>query len=148
MQYNHLSKTIAAMCLVVLFSTTGFSQCNNFVKKKCMPNILPFMHNGQTNTATLAAGQSSEMKLTFYSGQGYRILVCAQSVLGTVAFKIMDLSHKVVFDSKENDNPDFWDFKVKSTQQFIVQVAVPPSDSYGSVPPSGCVSVLVGFKKD
>jgi hypothetical protein len=60
----------------------------------------------------------------------------------------MDASHKLLYDSKLNDYPDFWDFKARSTQQLIVQVTAPPSTSTSSVVPSGCVSVMVGFKKD
>jgi hypothetical protein len=149
MKNNYFLKPITALCIVTLLSSTvGIAQCNSFVKKQCMPKIQPFTNNGQMNTSTLSSGQSSSLNMTFYSGQDYRILVCSQEVLGTVTFKILDMSHKVVFDSKENDSPDFWDFKVKSTQQFIVEVSVPPSDSPNSIPPSGCVSVMVGFKKD
>lgn len=100
------------------------------------------------NSTTLSAGQSTELSMTFSSGQAYRILVCSQEILGDVTFKVMDLSHKVVFDSKDNNYPDFWDFKVKNTQQFIVHVDTPKSNSPSSILPSGCVSILVGFKKD
>jgi hypothetical protein len=124
------------------------AQCNTFIKKKCMPKILPFTHNGQMNSSTLMAGQSSEMNLTFYAGQAYRILVCSEPILGEVSFKVYDKAKKVVFDSKQNNDPDFWDFKVKNTEQFVVQVEVPKSNSASTVPPSGCVSVMVGFKKD
>lgn len=113
-----------------------------------MPKIKPFTSNGQMNTSTLSSGQSASMNLTFYSGQAYRILVCAQEVLGDVSFKVLDVNHKVIFDSQQNNAPDFWDFKVKNTQQLTVEVSVPPSESTSSVLPSGCVSVMVGFKKD
>ena len=145
---KYYSKALVAICICALPLTPAPAQCNAFVKKKCMPKIQPFTNNGQMNTSTLTSGQSSSLNMTFYSGQDYRILVCSQEVLGTVTFKILDMSKKVIFDSKENDSPDFWDFKVKSTQQFTVEVSVPPSDSPSSVAPSGCVSVMVGFKKD
>jgi hypothetical protein len=99
------------------------------------------------NVSTLAAGQSSDISLTFYSGQAYRILVCSEEILGDVTFQVMDMTKKIVFDSRNNNYPDFWDFKVKNTQQFIVHVQTPPSNSSSSIPPSGCVSILVGFKK-
>jgi hypothetical protein len=60
----------------------------------------------------------------------------------------MDASRKVIFDSKEHSYADFWDFKVKNTQQLIVEVTAPPAELRTSIVPSGCVSVLVGFKKD
>lgn len=141
-------KTIIALSLFVFPSSFLLAQCNTFVKKKCMPKIQPFIDNGQMNTSTLSAGQTSKMSLTFFSGQAYRILVCSEKVLGTVSFKILDKTKKIVFDSKENDDPDFWDFKVKSTQEFTLELTVPPSESTSSATPSGCVSVMVGFKKD
>ncbi len=112
-----------------------------------MPKISPFTQNGQMNTSTLSSGQKTSLNLTFYSGQDYRILVCAQEQLGDVTFKILDMQRKVVFDSQKNDYPDFWDFKVKNTQQFIVEVQVPESESTSSVLTTGCVSIMVGFKK-
>jgi hypothetical protein len=148
MKHTYTSKAVVFSLMMALPCASAISQCTNFVKKKCMPKIQPFTHNGQMNTSTLSAGQSSEYTLTFYAGQAYRILVCSEPVLGDVSFRVLDQSHKVVFDSKDNDFPDFWDFKVKNTQQFIVQVDIPRSASSGSTPPSGCVSVLVGFKKD
>ncbi len=112
-----------------------------------MPNIQPFTQNGQMNSSILSSGQSTELKLAFSSGQDYRILVCSEEILGEVTFRVKDNAGKIIFDSKDNDYPNFWDFKVKSTQQFTVVVTVPVSDSPSSVPPSGCVSIIVGFKK-
>jgi hypothetical protein len=149
MKKNYFFKAIITLCSMAFFSTTLTAQCNSttFIKKKCLPNIQPFIQSGQVNTIKLSSGQSTEMKLTFSSGQDYRILVCSESALGDVAFRVKDMSKKIIFDSRDNDYPDFWDFKVQSTQQFIVEVTAPVSDSPGSVPPSGCVSIIVGFKK-
>jgi hypothetical protein len=147
MKHNRISG-IVLFILMLAMPFGLLSQCNTFVKKKCMPKILPFTHNGQMNVTTLAAGQNTEVNLTFYSGQSYRILVGSEEILGEVTFKVMDMTRKVVFDSKDHNYPDFWDFKVKNTEQFIVHVDVPSSASSSSIPPSGCVSVLVGFKKD
>lgn len=139
---------IIAFFALMSASLTSIAQCNSYIKKKCLPNLLPFTHNGQMSTTTVTAGQSAEVNLTFYSGQDYRIYICAQEILGECSFKVMDQSRKVVFDSENHGNPDFWDFKVKSTQQFIVEVKTPVSESTNSIIPSGCVTVLVGFKKD
>ncbi|HEX8515336.1 MAG TPA: hypothetical protein VF868_03995 [Bacteroidia bacterium] len=149
MKQNLFSRVLVSSLIVA--SVIPFSldaQCDKFVKKKCMPKILPFTHNGQFNGSTMAAGKNAEFNMTFSAGQAYRILVCAEPVLGDVAFKVLDQSRKVLYDSKQNDYTDFWDFKMKNTQQLIVQVDVPASASSSSTPPSGCVSVMVGFKKD
>ena len=147
MKYIYSLKAFLALCSIALATATVSAQCATFVKKKCMPKISPFTQNGQMNTSTLSSGQKTSLNLTFYAGQDYRILVCAQEQLGDVTFKILDMQGKVVFDSPQNDSPDFWDFKVKNTQQFIVEVQVPESESTSSVLPSGCVSIVVGFKK-
>ncbi len=111
-----------------------------------MSKVVPFTNNGQVNTNTLAAGQTVSLNLSFYAGQDYRIIVCSEEILGEVTFKIIDKSKKVVFDSAQNDYPDFWDFKAKSTQPLTVEVTAPPSQSTSSIVPSGCLSVIVGFK--
>ncbi|MBA3707015.1 MAG: hypothetical protein H0W84_14260, partial [Bacteroidetes bacterium] len=120
MKKKYWLQIIIAFCSI--FSTAGVAQCNSstFVKKKCLPNIQPFTLSGQVNTNKLSSGQKTELKITFSSGQDYRILVCAEELLGQVTFRVRDMAKKIIFDSKDNDSPDFWDFKVKSTQQFIV----------------------------
>ena len=132
--------------LMLSLPKTITAQCNAFVKKKCMYKVVPFTSNGQVNTSTLEAGKTLSLNLSFYAGKDYRIIVCSEEILGDVTFKIIDKSKRVVFDSAENDHPDFWDFKAKSTQPLTVEVTSPPSQSTSSVIPSGCLSILVGFK--
>jgi hypothetical protein len=147
MKHNLLSKTLLVSSVLAISSAFAFAQCNVFVKKKCMFKVQPFTQNGQMNTSNLQAGKTMEVNLTVNAGQDYRILVCSEEILGEVSFKVMDMSRKLIFDSKTNDFPDFWDFKAKSTQQLIVEVNAPASTSSSSVLPTGCVSVMVGFKK-
>lgn len=147
MKQTYFLKAIVAISIVAFSTLAANAQCSTFLKKKCMPKIQPFQLNGQVNTSTLSSGQKTSLNLTFYSGQDYRIVVCGQPQLGDLSFKVMDTNKKVVFDSQKNDSPDFWDFKVKNTQQFIVEVQVPESESTSSVLPTGCVSIMVGFKK-
>jgi hypothetical protein len=141
--------------LIVLLMLSGilniplnsYSQCKGFVKKTCMPKLAPFIFNGQMNTTTLLAGDNAEVGLTFYAGQTYRVIICAQEVLGTLRFKLKDASGKVLFDNAAHDDTDFWDFKAETTQNLVVEVTVPKSDATNKIIPSGCVSVLVGFKQ-
>lgn len=111
-----------------------------------MYKIVPFTSNGQVNSNSIQAGQTISLNLSFSAGQDYRIIVCSEEILGEVTFKVLDKSKKVVFDSAQNDHPDFWDFKAKSSQPLTVEVTAPPSQSTSSVLPSGCLSILVGFK--
>ena len=132
---------------IINIPMNGYAQCKGFVKKTCLPKLNPFVFNGQMNTTTMLAGDNAEMALTFYSGQTYRVIICAQEVLGTVRFKLKDASGNLVFDSSAHDDTDFWDFKAETTQQLTVEVIVPKSDAANKIVPEGCVSVLVGFKQ-
>jgi len=127
--------------------STAVAQCNGFTKKKCIPMLAPYIHNGQLNSTTLMPGENAELLMSFYSGQEYRLLIAGQEILGTIQFKVMDSDHKVLFDNKEHNGAKFWDFNVKSTQQLIVEVIVPEQKVDNSLAQSGCVAVLVGFKK-
>lgn len=142
-------KYVYTLCSFILFSAVPFinlAQCNAFIKKKCMYKIVPFTSNGQVNSNTIQAGQTISLNLSFSAGQDYRIVVCSEEILGEVTFKVLDRSKKVVFDSAQNNFPDFWDFKAKSSQPLTVEVTAAPSQSTSSVLPSGCLSILVGFK--
>lgn len=122
------------------------SQCSKtWVRKKCVPKVSPFIHNGQMNSSVLKEGEKTESVMTFYSGQDYRILVCAEETLEEVSFVVSDMTGKVLFDSKAHNNTDFWDFKVKTTTEMRVEVFAGKHEN-GTGSASGCVSVLVGFK--
>lgn len=141
-------KTICVLfSLTFFFSFSEDKQCKGFVKKKCMSKLSPFISNGQMNIKTLSSGERVEMPITFYSGQSYRILVCAQENFGNVQFKLKDADNTVLFNSKKQDETDFWDFNVASTQQLTVEVTVPSDSTENKIVSSGCVAILVGFKK-
>ena len=136
-------KQVIAAVSLLLFFIHGYGQCKTFIKKQCLPNLAPYTSDGQLNNAQLAAGEMAELEFTFYSGQEYRIYVCAQEVLGTIQFKLMDSSHKELFNSKDSKNL-YWDFHIETTQQLILEVSAP--ESKDAIVPNGCVGVLIGFK--
>lgn len=129
-----------------LFTVSASAQCNMFTKKKCIPQLAPFVHNGQLNSAQLGAGESAELQLTFYAGQEYRVLICGQEIFKDINFRLKDQNNKELFNT-EGKNEKYWDFKVNSTQQLTLEVKTAESDNKGGMVESGCVSVLVGFKK-
>ena len=138
-------KLLLALFILSAVPSLVNAQCNAFTKKKCMPQLAPYIHNGQLNSTTLTPGETAELMMTFYSGQNYRVLVCAQEILGDVSFKILDSEKNQLFNSKDK-GAKFWDFNVKSTQQLIIEVIVPESNTPNAIVQSGCISVLVGFK--
>ena len=96
------------------------------------------------NTAVLARGEDAELMLSFYSGQKYRMFVCAEESLENVSYKILDTDKNVIYTSEGKPSAVF-DFSVPSTQQLIVQVTVPGKGNSHSLDFQGCVSVLIGF---
>jgi hypothetical protein len=125
------------------------SQCRTFSKKECMPQLLPFIHNGQMNNVTLFDGESAYFQQTFYSGQDYRTVVCVQEILGDDAyFEVFSTDKKLLYSNKES--AEFvWDFSVGSTQNLIFKVSIPEStESKSDMEHNGCVSVIIGFGDD
>jgi hypothetical protein len=142
-----LGAKIILVCAVALFSfADSNAQCKGFVKKQ-IPKLAPFIHNGQINSSVLLSGDHAELTLTFYSGQTYRIMVGAQETLGDVYFVMKDAAKGQLFSSKDQGKTDYWDFTVESTQQLTIEVMVPDVDAPSGLVPSGCVSILVGFKQ-
>lgn len=144
---NKLFISAFILGLIALINVTSASaQCNSFAKKKCVPTLAPYTHNGQLNSTSLAPGETAELAMTFYSGQNYRLIVCAQPILEGVYFKLKDHEHKEIYSSKDKES--LFDFNVKSTQQLFIEVVVPEAKKgAGDITAAGCVSVLVGFKQ-
>ena len=131
----------------IAIASTANAQCKGFTKKNCLPQLEPYVYNGQLNSAVLNEGDVAELLLTFYGGQDYRIFICSQEVLGDIEFKLLDTDRNTIFDNNEQEKATHWDFSANSTQQLIVQVKVPEGEGSNDMVHSGCVSILIGFKE-
>ena len=144
-----MNKAKLYFVLATAFLITGFSQdsraqCKSFAKKKCLPQLAPYFHNGQYNSAVLRSGEEAEMPMVFYKGQDYRILVGSQDILGSVVFKLSDANGKELYSSEEK----MFDFNVDATQRLTINIKAPSSNINTGIVPSGCIAVLIGFKQD
>jgi hypothetical protein len=147
---KYLFLSLSALLLIGFFNQEAHAQCKAFTKRKCLPHLKPFIHNGQLNSTTLMAGEKAELSMTFYSGQEYRLKVCAQEVFENVQFRVLDKNRKQLYNSTDHES-DFWDFYMASTQQLFVEVSIPESANktkmVAEMIESGCVAVLIGFKQ-
>ena len=149
---NHKLIPVILLMFALAAPIAGHAQCKGFAKRKCLPELKPFIHNGQLNSTTLMEGESAELVMTFHAGQQYRVMVCAGQSLKNVGFKMMDIDREVIFDSEEQDGAKYWDFNVNATQQMIIMVTVPKPGKHasanlpGTLVQSGCVALLVGFQ--
>jgi hypothetical protein len=131
----------------LLTATAAQAQCRSFAKNKCVPELAPYKFNESFNGAQLAPGEEAEVNLTFYSGQEYRVLVCAHPILGEVNWKLVDANNKMVFESLADQPKRKFDFKAASTTQMKVVVWVPPTKSKSDMVHVGCVAIMLGFKE-
>jgi len=131
--------------LVLAFNVTAFAQCNGFAKKKCMPKLKPYLNTQQLCNTVLLSGDKTQLSSTFYYGDEYRLLVCAQDELGKVQLNIKDAQNNIIFTTK-GYGVIMWDFSVEATQDLTLEVVTPPLSGNESVDKSGCVSILLGFK--
>ncbi|PCJ27625.1 MAG: hypothetical protein COA97_03115 [Flavobacteriales bacterium] len=147
---NKVSFTICVILASFVLTINANAQCKRYTKKYCLPSLSPYMHNGQLTSAVLNPGDSADVEMTFNAGKEYRILVCNQEQIGNVQFKVLDKTRKILYKSDPEDESPYWDFKVENTQQFIIQLTVPAKKKdvqKTDMMPTGCVSLLVGFKE-
>ena len=143
-------KRIFIISILLAFFTligtnSASAQCRTYTKKKCMPSLKPYIHNGQMNNIMLYPGDDAELKQTFFSGQDYRILVCTQDNIHKNAFFEIKTDDGAIVYSSEDLEIDFWDFNVATTQNLEIHVVIPDEETASEIKNNGCVSVLVGF---
>lgn len=145
-----MRKKIILLTIAALFGilNSTYSQCKSFTRRACMPELSPYVNNGQINSTYLYAGDEAEVILTFYSGQNYRLLCCNHEILGdSVYFQVQDEEMNTLYNSKLSQK-NYWDFSVQSTQNFKVIVTVPNQRNNVNFNNYGCVSLIVGFKEN
>ena len=136
---------VAALGLFFLSPQSAKAQCKTFAKTTCKTELLPYVHDGIYNATVLSEGETVELYKTFYSGQDYRIIVCGGEELPPVEFQILDGDRNVLFDNKDADMTQVWDFKLGASQMLVVSIQVQTSEEMSDEIKSGCVAVLVGF---
>ncbi|MCW3787870.1 hypothetical protein [Plebeiibacterium sediminum] len=125
------------------------AQCLSFAKKVGKPKLGNFVHDGNYNATTLGAGETAELYKTFFKGQKYRIAVSKIDNLPEIHFRVVNEDNKTLFDNKDHDYTDVWDFSVETTQTLVVKIKV--LDDYNTNElnsTNGCVCVLFGIEKN
>ena len=132
--------------LIALFSFTFLvfncqAQCDT-IASVCAKHIAPpFISDGQQYRALLLADQTAEFHTTFYGGATYRIAAASGLKDGNLVFSVYDEEHNLLYSNKEFKNAPYWDFKISSTLDIIIEA------NLGGAATSGCAVVLIGFKQ-
>lgn len=127
--------------LITLSSTSVNAQCDT-IASICSKNFTTeFLSDGQEYRALLIEDQTAEFHLTLYGGSTYRFGACSGLNSGNLIFRLYDEERNEIFSNKNHEMAPYWDFKVKSTLDIIVEANLNLEELN-----SGCAVLLVGFK--
>lgn len=148
-----MKKYFTSACLALIMSVAFLSastdlraQCKSFADQQI--NLLsPYVFSGKKNSTVLSPGDHSELSLTFYSGQTYRLLMRSTEKTGNVAFTVKDSKGNLVFKSNSEQQADYYDFTSETTQQYTVEMIASEPSKPAEIGPSQCVVVMVGEKE-
>ena len=127
-----LIKLLPIIVLLIIGSNSEVkAQCKNFTKKKCMGSLDSYNRNGQYNGAVMFDGEEASLMQTFYSGQEYRLFICAHpSIAEGIFFEVSDYRNNKIYSS-EGKNETMFDFNVEirirqnsKLSSFIVDVEI------------------------
>ncbi len=131
----------------VLFALTiaaksNFAQCSDLIKKQGIEMLDPYIHDGHFNAIKMVPGEDVDMVKTFFTGQSYMVVICADPNLPQPEFTITDDKGKEVFSNRKKGELE-WEFTPKKSQRLTINVKIPHSETKQNV--SGCVGIVVGF---
>ena len=139
-----MKKLIALFALLLITGVYDLqAQCDT-IANYCHKNnfTLNYVSDGQNYRALLFGDQEAEFETTFFGGVTYRAAACTGFSQGNLIFSIKDENNNVLFDSMEQQNAPYWDFKVENTVNVKVSAKLDALEAA-----SGCATILIGFKQ-
>lgn len=140
-----MKKRIQVLITALLLTGAGsaFAQCDTIASICARHLTTQYISDGQQYRALLLnAEETAEFHATFYGGSTYRITACSGLSDGNLIFTIMDSERNLIFTNSEHKNAPYWDFKINSTLDAIIEAKLNTSNQG-----SGCAVLLIGFKK-
>lgn len=129
---------------LLLICSKGSSQCDT-IASICAEHIKPlFVSDGQQYRSLLLNSEEyAEFHTTFFGETIYRVAACSGTSEGNLIFTVYDQDRRMLFTNSENRNAPYWDFKVRSTVEVIIEARLDSKRNKGS----GCAVILIGFKQ-
>lgn len=141
-----MKKLIIAISFIATFNFSSllYSQCDT-IASLCSKHIISsFVSDGQQYRSLLLNSEEyAEFKSTFFGETTYRIAACSGKSDGNLIFNIYDQERHLLFSNKNHKNAPYWDFKIKSTIEAIIEARLDLNKNTGS----GCAVILIGFKQ-
>jgi hypothetical protein len=136
--------------LVLSFILTGMfvsrlnGQCDTIANICARHIIASYISDGQQYRSLLLNSEEyAEFHTTFFGETIYRIAACSGTSDGNLIFNIYDQDRHLLFSNHSQKNAPYWDFKVKSTVETIIEAQLDVNKNPGS----GCAVILIGFKQ-
>lgn len=140
---NYYRILILAVLISFGFQFKGSAQYCDTIANLCNEHIgSKFISDGQFYRALLNSDEIAEFKTTLFGGSTYRIASCSGLSDGNMIFSLLDEERNVLFSNKDHLNAPYWDFKVESTVNCIVEGRLDLTRTE-----SGCAVMLIGFKQ-
>ena len=141
-----MKKCVFAFVFILSLSSNSklFAQCDT-IASLCTKHIISsFVSDGQQYRSLLLNSEEyAEFKATFFGETTYRIAACSGKADGNLIFSVYDQERNLLFTNKNQKNAPYWDFKVKSTVETIIEARLDSNKNAGS----GCAVILIGFKQ-
>jgi hypothetical protein len=142
-----MKKTFVKLFLVVTailsLNTRTQAQCDTIANLCAKHIISTFISDGQQYRALLLnPEETAEFHTTFFGETTYRIAACSGMSDGNLVFYIYDQERNLLFSNKDYKNAPYWDFKVKSSLEVIIEAKLDGANSG-----SGCAVILIGFRQ-
>ena len=142
-----MKKGILKLVLVVggfITMNSVSAQISDTVASQCARHLeSQFISDGQQYRALLMnADETAEFHTTLYGGTLYRIAACSGLSDGNLVFSVYDSERNLLFTNSEFKNAPFWDFKITSTLECVIEARL-SSSAQGS----GRAVLLIGFKQ-
>ena len=138
------------LILILLFFTFNASlnklqaQCDSIANRCAKHIIATYISDGQQYRSLLLNSEEyAEFHTTFFGETIYRIAACSGTSDGNLIFNIYDQERHLLFSNRDQKNAPYWDFKVKSTLETIIEAQLDVNRNAGS----GCAVILIGFKQ-
>ncbi|MEX2379557.1 MAG: hypothetical protein WD530_02360 [Vicingaceae bacterium] len=140
-------KSIFLLSLITIFSYQLSAQCKGFTKRSCLPELSPYLSNGQFNAAYMIPGESADVEINFNQGLSYRLVICADPFLEGVNYQISDEDGFVYTTDTIKGKTAYTDLEVTQSKALTLSITIPDKENTTGIVRNGCVSILVGFKE-
>jgi hypothetical protein len=142
MKNSNIIKSLALVFGLITYSAT-YAQCDT-IAALCDKNITAnYISDGQDYRSLLLEDEIAEFSMTLYGGSTYRFAACSGLSDGNLLFSVYDKERNLLFSNSDYANAPFWDFKITSTLDCIIEAHLNPNSTA-----SGCAVLLVGFKQN